>query len=41
MKFINFFLEKKASYVKRQNFSKFLFEKIAFNGLDMEPEPEP
>ncbi len=36
-----FFPCKKAYYVKRQDFIKKFFDKFAFYGLDMEPEPEP
>jgi hypothetical protein len=41
MKFIKKNSLKKAYYVKRQDFSKKCFEKFAFLGLDIEPEPEP
>jgi hypothetical protein len=41
MKLINFFSCTEAYYVKRQDFSKLFFEKLAFYGLDIEPQPEP
>ncbi len=41
MKLINFFLVKKAYYVKRQDFTpKIFLENCAFYGLDTELEPE-
>jgi hypothetical protein len=41
MKLINFFLVKKAYYVKRQkNLTKIFFGKLYFYGLDTEPDLE-
>ncbi len=40
MKLINCFLIKKPTKEKGKIYFKFIFEKFAFYGLDMEPEPE-
>jgi hypothetical protein len=41
MKLINFYLVKKAYFVKREDFFPNLFVKSAFYGLHTEPNPEP